>query len=61
MLIGLSLFQRLQEPINQLPPIISDLVEAIVSLKRIENYLKQPDIIEIIFIISNIILIKIFP
>ena len=51
MLIGLSLFQRLQEPINQLPPIISDLVEAIVSLKRIENYLKQPDIIEIIFII----------
>jgi ABC-type bacteriocin/lantibiotic exporter with double-glycine peptidase domain len=46
MLIGLSLFQRLQEPINQLPPVISDLVEATVSLKRIENYLKQPDIIE---------------
>jgi len=46
MLIGLSLFRRLQEPINQLPPVISDLVEATVSLKRIENYLKQPDLIE---------------
>lgn len=46
MLIGLSLFQRLQEPINQLPSILSDFVEATVSLTRIENYIKQPDIIE---------------
>ena len=46
MLIGLSLFQRLQEPINQLPSILSDFVEATVSLNRIENYIKQPDIIE---------------
>ena len=46
MLIGLSLFQRLQEPINQLPTVISDFVEASVSLGRIENYIKQPDIIK---------------
>ena len=46
MLIGLSLFQRLQEPINQLPSILSDFVEATVSLTRIENYIKQPDVIE---------------
>ena len=46
MLIGLSLFQRLQEPINQLPSILSDFVEATVSLTRIENYIKQPDIEE---------------
>ena len=46
MLIGLSLFQRLQEPINQLPSILSDFVEATVSLTRIEDYIKQPDIIE---------------
>jgi ABC-type multidrug transport system fused ATPase/permease subunit len=46
MLIGLSLFQRLQEPINQLPSILSDFVEATVSLTRIEDYIKQPDVIE---------------
>ena len=46
MLIGLSLFQRLQDPINQLPCVLSDFVEATVSLTRIENYIKQPDIIE---------------
>ena len=46
MLIGLALFQRLQEPINQLPSILSDFVEATVSLTRIENFIKQPDIIE---------------
>ena len=61
MLIGLFLFQRLQEPINHLPPAIGDLIEAIVSLKRIENYFKLPEIIEIIFIISNIIIIQILP
>ena len=37
---------RSQEPINQLPSILSDFVEATVSLNRIENYIKQPDIIE---------------
>ena len=46
MLIGLSLFSRLQEPINQLPCVLSDFVEAAVSLTRIEDYIKQPDIIE---------------
>ena len=46
MLIGLSLFQRLQEPINQLPCVVSDFVEATVSLNRIEDYIKQPNIIE---------------
>ena len=46
MLIGLSLFQRLQEPINQLPCVVSDFVEAFVSLTRIENYIKQPNIVE---------------
>jgi ATP-binding cassette subfamily C (CFTR/MRP) protein 1 len=46
MLIGLSLFQRLQEPINQLPCVVSDFVEATVSLTRIEDYIKQPDVIE---------------
>ena len=46
MLIGLSLFQRLQYPINELPCVVSDFVEATVSLTRIENYIKQPDVIE---------------
>ena len=46
MLIGLSLFQKLQDPINELPQIFSDFVEAAVSLGRIENYIRQPDIIK---------------
>ena len=36
----------MQEPINQLPCVVSDFVEATVSLNRIENYIKQPNIVE---------------
>ena len=46
MLIGLSLFQKVQEPINLLPQILSDFVEASVSLGRIESYIRQPDIVK---------------
>ena len=44
MLIGLSIFSKLQNPVRMLPNIINQLLETTVSLKRIEEFLKQPDI-----------------
>ena len=44
MLIGLSIFSKLQGPVRMLPNIINNLLETTVSLKRIEEFLKQPDI-----------------
>ena len=46
MLIGLSLFNKLQSPIRQLPQIINNIIESAVSLKRIEEYIRQPETIE---------------
>ena len=46
MLIGLSLFNKVQSPIRQLPSIINNIIESAVSLKRIEEYIRQPDILE---------------
>ena len=46
MLIGLSLFNKLQSPIRQLPNIINFIIESAVSLKRIEEFIRQPDILE---------------
>ena len=44
MLIGLSIFSKLQGPVRMLPNIINQTLETTVSLKRIEEFLKQPDI-----------------
>ena len=46
MLIGLSLFNKLQSPIRQLPNIINFIIESAVSLKRIEEFIRQTDILE---------------
>ena len=46
MLIGLSLFNKLQEPIRQLPNIISSLIESTVSMKRIECFIRQPETVD---------------
>ena len=44
MLIGLSIFSKLQNPVRMLPSVINNILETTVSLKRIEDFLKQPDI-----------------
>ena len=44
MLIGLSIFSKLQNPVRMLPNVINNILETTVSLKRIEDFLKQPDI-----------------
>ena len=44
MLIGLSIFSKLQGPVRMLPNVINSILETTVSLKRIEDFLKQPDI-----------------
>ncbi len=46
MLIGLSLFNKLQGPIRQLPSIINNIIESAVSMKRIEEFIRQPETIE---------------
>ena len=46
MLIGLSLFNKLQEPIRQLPNIINNIIESAVSMKRIEEFIRQPETID---------------
>ena len=46
MLIGLSLFNKLQGPIRALPGIINNIIECSVSMKRIEKFIRQPEIIE---------------
>ena len=43
MLIGLNIFAQLQDPIRTLPNAVSSILETIVSMKRIENYIRQPD------------------
>ena len=44
MLIGLSIFSKLQSPIVMLPDVINSLLETTVSMKRIEDFIKQPDV-----------------
>ena len=46
MLIGLSLFTKLQGPIRQLPSIINNIIESAVSMKRIEEFIRQPETID---------------
>lgn len=43
MLIGLAIFARLQDPLGDLPYTINSIIEAVISLKRIEKYIRQPD------------------
>ena len=44
MLIGLSIFEKLQRPLQYVPFVIVSIMETIVSLNRIEQFIKQPDI-----------------
>ena len=44
MLIGLSIFSKLPTPIKMLQNLVLVFVESIVSFKRIEHFLKMPDI-----------------
>ena len=44
MLIGLSIFSKLQNPIKLLQNLINMFIETIVSFQRIEDFLKQPDV-----------------
>ena len=53
MLIGLSIFSKLQGPVRMLPNIINQTLETTVSLKRIEDFLKQPDINKNLIIRGN--------
>ena len=46
MLIGLSLFTKLQGPVRQLPGIINNIIESAVSMKRIEEFIRQPQTID---------------
>ena len=44
MLIGLTIFGRLQEPIVLLPDGISKFIESRISLARIEKFIREPEI-----------------
>ena len=46
MLIGLTIFGRLQEPIVLLPDGISKFIESRISLSRIEKFMREPEINE---------------
>ena len=43
MLIGLAIFARLQDPIRELPTAITFLIDAKISLSRIEKFIRQPN------------------
>jgi ATP-binding cassette subfamily C (CFTR/MRP) protein 1 len=43
-LVGLAIFERLQNPIINLPEIITNFIDTIISMRRIEKYLKENDI-----------------
>ena len=45
-IIGLSIFNRLQEPLTELPESISCLIDASISLRRIEKFIRQPEVNE---------------
>ena len=44
MLIGLSIFSKLQRPITMIPDVINSVLETTVSMKRIEDFIRQPDV-----------------
>ena len=43
-LVGLAIFIRLQNPIINLPEIITNFIDTIISMRRIEKYIKENDI-----------------
>ena len=43
MLIGIFLFSKLQEPLGGLPFTINSVVETVISLRRIEKFIRQPE------------------
>ena len=44
MLVGLAIFNLIQDPIEGLPDIINSIIDTIISMKRIEHFLKEKDI-----------------
>ena len=43
MLIGLAIFAKLQDPVRNLPNSINSILETIVSMRRIEKFIRQPE------------------
>ena len=46
MLIGLAIFARLTDPLGDLPMTINSVIETVISMKRIEKFIRQPERIE---------------
>jgi len=44
LLMGITLFGKIKSPLFQLPQAINTLLEVFVSMKRVEEFLNQPDI-----------------
>ena len=47
-LVGLAIFNRLQSPVVRLPDLITNIIDTIISMRRIEKFIKQKDIDETI-------------
>ena len=44
MLVGLAIFNLIKEPIEGLPDIITGIIDTVISMKRIEKFLKEREI-----------------
>jgi len=44
MLVGLAIFNLIQEPIEGLPDIITSIIDTVIAMKRIEKFLKEKEI-----------------
>ena len=44
MLVGLAIFNLIQEPIEGLPDIITGIIDTVIAMKRIEKFLKEKEI-----------------
>ena len=44
MLVGLAIFNLIQQPIEGLPDIITSIIDTVIAMKRIEKYLKEKEI-----------------
>ena len=43
-LVGLSIFNLIQEPIDGLPDIVTSIIDTVIAMKRIEKFLKEKEI-----------------
>ena len=44
MLVGLAIFNLIQDPIEGLPDIITSIIDTVIAMKRIEKFLKEKEI-----------------